>query len=96
MKLLLTGRHSYFRNGISRVFAFWGRSFSTTTSSPDPIDSLQLRISRSGNPTSSMGTILDQWLEQGRHVKQSELQGFIKQLRKYRRFGQALQCRVGW
>ncbi|KAJ0051356.1 hypothetical protein Pint_02235 [Pistacia integerrima] len=91
MKLLLTGRHSYFRNGISRVFAFWGRSFSTTTSSPDPIESLQLRISRSGNPTSSMGTILDQWLEQGRHVKQSELQGFIKQLRKYRRFGQALQ-----
>lgn len=91
MKLLLTGRHSWAGYGISRVFDIWGRYFSTATSSSGPVDSLLLRISRSGHPTSSMATILDQWLEQGRHVKYSELQRFIRQLRKYRRFTHALQ-----
>ncbi|XP_054812998.1 pentatricopeptide repeat-containing protein At2g20710, mitochondrial [Prosopis cineraria] len=55
------------------------------------IDSLHLRISRSGDPKISMARLLDQWVEEGRRVKQSELHKIIKQLRKYRRFTHALQ-----
>ncbi|XP_028807908.1 pentatricopeptide repeat-containing protein At2g20710, mitochondrial-like [Neltuma alba] len=55
------------------------------------IDSLYLRISRSGDPNISMACLLDQWVEEGRPVKRSELHKIIKQLRKYRRFSHALQ-----
>ncbi|KAK4255499.1 hypothetical protein QN277_008497 [Acacia crassicarpa] len=55
------------------------------------IDSLYLRISRSGDPNISMARLLDHWVEEGRPVKRSELHKIIKQLRKYRRFSHALQ-----
>ncbi|KAL1363010.1 hypothetical protein AAHE18_03G121000 [Arachis hypogaea] len=54
-------------------------------------DSLFLRISRAGQPNISMNRILDQWVEEGGHVRHFELQFFIKQLRSHRRFNHALQ-----
>ncbi|XP_065855311.1 pentatricopeptide repeat-containing protein At2g20710, mitochondrial-like [Euphorbia lathyris] len=64
-------------------------SFSSA-SSPQ-IDSLQRRISTAGDPSVSMISVIDQWLEEGKKVKMSELRKFIKLLRKYRRCKQALQ-----
>ncbi|XP_020974045.1 pentatricopeptide repeat-containing protein At2g20710, mitochondrial-like isoform X3 [Arachis ipaensis] len=56
-----------------------------------PSDSLFLRISRAGQPNISMNCILDQWVQEGGHVRHFELQFFIKQLRSHRRFNHALQ-----
>ncbi|KAJ9177028.1 hypothetical protein P3X46_012283 [Hevea brasiliensis] len=64
---------------------------SSSYSSSAPVDSLHRRISRSGNPAVSIVTVIEKWLEEGKSVEQSELRIFIKQLRKYRRFKQALQ-----
>ncbi|MED6206897.1 hypothetical protein PIB30_030898 [Stylosanthes scabra] len=54
-------------------------------------DTLFLRISRAGRPNIAMNGILNQWIRDGGHVRHSELQFFIKQLRAHRRFNQALQ-----
>ncbi|CAK7349797.1 unnamed protein product [Dovyalis caffra] len=63
-------------------------SFSTNT---QPKDSLNLRISRAGNPKVSVIPVIEQWLEEGNDIKKSHLQNLIKQLRRYRRFSHALQ-----
>ncbi|XP_027347449.1 pentatricopeptide repeat-containing protein At2g20710, mitochondrial-like [Abrus precatorius] len=60
-------------------------------SSSTPIDSLFLRISKAEDPTMPMAPILDQWVEEGRDIKHSQLQFFVNQLRRYRRFNHALQ-----
>lgn len=60
-------------------------------SSSTQTDSLFTRISRAGDPIIPMTPILNQWIQEGRDIKQSELQFFIKKLRSYRRFNQALQ-----
>ncbi|KAJ1389746.1 Tetratricopeptide-like helical domain superfamily [Sesbania bispinosa] len=60
-------------------------------SSSTPSDSLFLRISRAGDPNFPVTRLLDQWVEEGRDIKHSELQFFVKQLRVYRRFNHALQ-----
>ncbi|KAF5733053.1 hypothetical protein HS088_TW17G00589 [Tripterygium wilfordii] len=54
-------------------------------------DSLYRRISRAGNPRASIAAVLDQWIDEGKEVKQDELRVFIKELRKYLRFRHALQ-----
>ncbi|KAK2379784.1 Tetratricopeptide repeat (TPR) superfamily protein [Trifolium repens] len=60
-------------------------------SSSTQADSLFLRISRAGDPNIPMTSILNQWIQEGKDVKHSDLQFFIKQLRTHRRFNQALQ-----
>jgi len=39
----------------------------------------------------SMIPVIEQWFEEGNSIKQSHLQSFIKQLRRHRRYGHALQ-----
>ncbi|KAJ7981458.1 Pentatricopeptide repeat-containing protein [Quillaja saponaria] len=54
-------------------------------------DSLFRRISLTGDPKVSIVPVLNQWVEEGRYLKQPELQRLIKMLRSNRRFGHALQ-----
>lgn len=90
MKLL--GSNPWRGNGISRVLgALFYYSTGTGGRKSPPINSLYLRISQAGNPRVPIIRVLDQWLEEGRHVQQSELLIIIKQLRKYRRYSHALQ-----
>ncbi|KAK4846584.1 hypothetical protein QYF36_019489 [Acer negundo] len=89
-KLRLLRSNSWCRLGVSRVSTFCGRFYSSA-SDPDPTDTIYSRISRAGHPTNSMTAILEEWLEQGRDLKRSVLQGLVKQLRKYNRSGHALQ-----
>ncbi|KAG2717306.1 hypothetical protein I3760_03G169300 [Carya illinoinensis] len=78
-------------NAISRVFGAFFYHTETIASSAPQIDSLYNRISRAGDPRFPIVRVIDQWLKEGRDVQNSDLYRFIKQLRKYRRFKQALQ-----
>ncbi|KAK0589821.1 hypothetical protein LWI29_018913 [Acer saccharum] len=89
-KLRLLRSNSWCRLGVSRVSTFCGRFYSSD-SHPDPTDTLYRRISTAGHPTNSMTAILEEWVEQGRDIKRSDLQGLVKLLRKYNRSGHALQ-----
>uniref|UniRef100_A0A2P2JEC0 Pentatricopeptide repeat-containing protein At2g20710-like n=1 Tax=Rhizophora mucronata TaxID=61149 RepID=A0A2P2JEC0_RHIMU len=66
-------------------------SSSYSFSSTPPIDSLRFRILRAGNPSSSVVSVLEEWLDQGNRVNHSDLQLIIKLLRKYRRYTHAFQ-----
>lgn len=95
----LLGSNPWRFSGISRVFRvlFYTTtetttvSSSSTSSSAPAVDSLYGRISRARNPRISIIPVLNQWVDQGRDLKQAELQKIIRQLRKYRRFSHALQ-----
>ncbi|XP_062107336.1 pentatricopeptide repeat-containing protein At2g20710, mitochondrial-like [Humulus lupulus] len=76
---------------ISRVVRAFFYSNEAISSSSPRTDTLYHRMSRLGDPKISMTPVLEQWAQEGRDVKQSELQKIIKQFRKYRRFTQALQ-----
>ncbi|KAM7274434.1 hypothetical protein ACFE04_016300 [Oxalis oulophora] len=65
--------------------------YSTSSHSTHAPDNLRSRISRAGNPNASIITVLDQWIDEGKPIKQSDLQGHIKMLRRYRRYRHALQ-----
>ena len=80
--------------GISRVFRALFYSTEALTSPSPRTDTLYQRISKLGNPKISLTPVLDQWLEEGRPINSSELHKIIKQLRKYRRFSQALQVYI--
>ncbi|KAL0559978.1 hypothetical protein IC582_000364 [Cucumis melo] len=54
-------------------------------------DTLFRRVFRAGDPRISIVRVLDQWIEEGRKVNQSDIQALIKQLRKFGRFNHALQ-----
>ncbi|XP_050207332.1 pentatricopeptide repeat-containing protein At2g20710, mitochondrial-like [Mercurialis annua] len=87
MKLLLwRSNHHQWRSGY-RILT--SQLFSS--SSLPPLDTLYSRISRTGQPSISVIPVIEKWLEEGKAIKQTELQKFIKQLRKYRRYGHALQ-----
>lgn len=77
--------------GISRVLGVFFYSTRTLARRSPPIDSLYSRVSRAGDPKVSIIRVIDQWLEEGRQVQQSDLLMMIKQLRKFRRYSQALQ-----
>ncbi|KAM3697407.1 hypothetical protein ACJW31_06G109800 [Castanea mollissima] len=77
--------------GISRVLGVFFYSTRTLARPSPPIDSLYSRVSRAGDPKVSIIRVIDQWLEEGRQVQQSDLIMMIKQLRKFRRYSQALQ-----
>ncbi|KAL5793791.1 hypothetical protein ACOSP7_002385 [Xanthoceras sorbifolium] len=89
-KLRLLRVNLWCRSGVYRASTFCSRFYSST-SLPDPADTIFRRISRAGHPATSMVAILDQWLEEGRDLKQSDSTRLVKQLRKYRRCGHALQ-----
>ncbi|KAG6722582.1 hypothetical protein I3842_03G168000 [Carya illinoinensis] len=76
---------------ISRVFGAFFCHTETIARSAPQTESLYHRISRAGDPRVPIVRVIDQWLEEGRDVQNSELHRFIKQLRKYRRYNQALQ-----
>ncbi|KAJ1389745.1 Tetratricopeptide-like helical domain superfamily [Sesbania bispinosa] len=67
------------------------RLFHFSSSSSIPSDSLLLRMSRAGDPNISVTPLLDQWVQEGRDIKHSELQFFVKQLKANRRFHHALE-----
>ncbi|KAF5726385.1 hypothetical protein HS088_TW22G00063 [Tripterygium wilfordii] len=90
MKLL--GSNAWRNYAIFRVFRARFCSTKVIEQSSAPIeDNLYRRISGAENWVGSMAPVLDQWLEEGKEVKQSELRKFIQQLRKYRRFRHALE-----
>ncbi|GAB2298682.1 hypothetical protein Dimus_032753 [Dionaea muscipula] len=53
--------------------------------------SLYSRISPLGTPTISLKPVLDDWVQRGKKVRIVELQRIIRDLRKHKRFSQALQ-----
>ncbi|XP_060202907.1 pentatricopeptide repeat-containing protein At2g20710, mitochondrial-like [Lycium barbarum] len=54
-------------------------------------DSLYRRISPIGDPNESIVPVLDQWVEEGKHVDKEDLQRIIKELKDYRRYKHALE-----
>ncbi|GMN50810.1 hypothetical protein TIFTF001_019973 [Ficus carica] len=52
---------------------------------------LYQRISPVGDPSVSVVPILDQWVQEGKPVRQNDLQRIIKELRVFRRFHHALE-----
>lgn len=52
---------------------------------------LYQRISPVGDPRVSVVPILDQWVQEGKPVRQNDLQRIIKELRVFRRFHHALE-----
>ncbi|XVE92770.1 hypothetical protein REPUB_Repub01dG0128100 [Reevesia pubescens] len=76
-------------SGITRVLR--GLFYSTYKTLPPKTDSLHNRVSRTGDPKASVVPVLNQWLEEGKPIKQSVLQTLIRQLRSFRRFKHALQ-----
>ncbi|XWS39466.1 hypothetical protein CRYUN_Cryun18bG0056700 [Craigia yunnanensis] len=70
----LIGSNPWTNSGISRVFrvlSYSTKTLSSTTSPSNATDSLHIRISRAGDPKASIVPVLNQWLEEGKHVKQS-------------------------
>ncbi|EEF44444.1 pentatricopeptide repeat-containing protein At2g20710, mitochondrial [Ricinus communis] len=92
MKLLRLGSNSnLWQSGYQILRAQFLSTSTYSLSSSAPIDTLYGRISKAGKPSISIVPILEKWLEEGNDVKKPELQKFVKQLRKYRRFTHALQ-----
>ncbi|KDP24137.1 hypothetical protein JCGZ_25794 [Jatropha curcas] len=88
MKLFLQSNLQLCRRGHQILRDRLLSTYSSYSSAPS---GLSRRISRAGDPSVSMVPILEKWLEEGNDIKLSELQKFIKQLRKFRRYTQALQ-----
>ncbi|CAN0896843.1 Pentatricopeptide repeat-containing protein At2g20710, mitochondrial [Linum grandiflorum] len=90
------GRHQL-RQAISkllRVTSF--SSYSRSRTSPPaftsaPPDSLYNRVWRAGHPSISIVEVIEKWLDEGKQIKQSELDSLIRNLRRHRRHPQALQ-----
>ncbi|XWS68629.1 hypothetical protein CRYUN_Cryun04dG0107200 [Craigia yunnanensis] len=76
---------------VLRVLSYSTKTLSPTTSPSNATDSLQIRISRTGDPRASIVPVLNQWLEEGKPIKQSVLQSLIRLLRRFRRFKHALE-----
>ncbi|GAB2262943.1 hypothetical protein Droror1_Dr00003940 [Drosera rotundifolia] len=78
---------------LSRIYTTLSFSSSSASSSAAAAgdDSLYQRLSRAGNPRTSMVPILEQWLQEGRSVNQDELRFLVTRLRKFRRYIHALQ-----
>ncbi|KAJ0028136.1 hypothetical protein Pint_36270 [Pistacia integerrima] len=63
----------------------WRRGISNS------MNALFRRISPLGDPKVSIVPMLDQWVQEGRTVDQLQLRDFIKRLRSFKRYSQALQ-----
>ncbi|BBG99497.1 Tetratricopeptide repeat-like superfamily protein [Prunus dulcis] len=87
----LLGSNPWHGNAIFGVLRTLFYSTEALASCSPPFETLYHRISRAGNPRVSIVPVLDQWVEEGRDVNKSELQSFVKMLRKYRRYSHALQ-----
>ncbi|XWS63403.1 hypothetical protein CRYUN_Cryun06bG0094000 [Craigia yunnanensis] len=90
----LIGSNPWTSSVISRVLRVLSYSIQTpspTTSPSNATDSLQIRISRTGDPKASILLVLNQWLEEGKPIKQSVLRSVIRQFRRFRRFKHALE-----
>lgn len=57
-------------------------------------NNLYSRISPLGDPRISLAPVLDQWVEEGKKVKDYELRTIVKGLRERKRFKQALEIRI--
>ncbi|CAL1406589.1 unnamed protein product [Linum trigynum] len=77
--------------GVASFSAYCrSRTSPPALSSASP-DSLASRVWRSGHPSISIVKVIEQWLDEAKQVKQSELQQLIRDLRRHRRQHQALQ-----
>ncbi|CAM8992535.1 unnamed protein product [Rhodiola kirilowii] len=77
--------------GISTSLKALYTSTSDSIASPTPVDTLYRNISRAGDPRVSVIPIIDQYVDQGGTLLQHQLKGFIKELRKYKRYKHALE-----
>lgn len=68
--------------------AIMRRSFRKATAQRN---NLYSRISPLGDPRISLAPVLDQWVEEGKKVKDYELRTIVKGLRERKRFKQALE-----
>ncbi|GMJ06411.1 hypothetical protein like AT2G20710 [Hibiscus trionum] len=94
MKLLIGSNPwtNSFVSRILRVVAYSTKTLSRPSASPSkPPDTLNIRVSRSGDPKASIIPVLNQWLEEGKPIKQSMVQVIIRQLRSFRRYRHALE-----
>ncbi|ONH89951.1 hypothetical protein PRUPE_8G026200 [Prunus persica] len=93
MKLLRSSSNPWRGYAISRVFGalFYSTEVLPSSSSSPPFRLLHSRIWQIGNPRDSILPVLHQWRVEGGDMKQPKLQGFIRLLRRYRRYGHALQ-----
>ncbi|XVF01983.1 hypothetical protein REPUB_Repub04eG0136900 [Reevesia pubescens] len=80
----------WINSGISRVFRVLSYSTKTSPSKIVP-DTLPIRVPRNAAPKASILPILNQWLQEGKPIKQSLRQTLIRQLRRFRRYNHALQ-----
>ncbi|XWS54191.1 hypothetical protein CRYUN_Cryun10bG0068500 [Craigia yunnanensis] len=90
----LIGSNPWTISGISRVLrelSYSTKTLSPTTTPSNATDSLHTRIFRAGDPKASIVPVLNQWLEEGKQIKQPALQFLIRRLRSFRRFKHALQ-----
>lgn len=55
------------------------------------MDALHRRIWRAGDPRVPIIRVIDQWLEEGGNIEESELFKTMKQLRRFRRYRHALE-----
>ncbi|KAL4348436.1 hypothetical protein GQ457_17G023930 [Hibiscus cannabinus] len=79
-------------SGILRVVAYSTKTLSRPSASPSsPPDTLNIRISRSGDPKVSIVPVINRWLEEGKPIKQPMVQVIIRQLRSLRRYKHALE-----
>eukprot|EP01018_Ginkgo_biloba_P008859 Gb_20238 [translate_table: standard] len=82
-----------------RVLLPWRRSLSCEAQAQVEVEagmlveeeSLYRRLSRLGSPQRSAIAVLDKWVDQGNRLKKVELERFIQELRKYRRYKHALE-----
>ncbi|XP_038711338.1 pentatricopeptide repeat-containing protein At4g21705, mitochondrial-like [Tripterygium wilfordii] len=73
---------------FSKTLIQFGRCYSTSYINKEALYS---KISPLGNPATSLGPELDSWVSDGKEVRVAELQRIIRDLRKRKRFTQALQ-----
>lgn len=67
------------------------RSYFVKRKHQSPRNNLFARISPLGDPDISLAPVLDKWVEEGKNVKQPELQRIIRDLRSRKRYNHSLE-----
>ncbi|PIM97437.1 hypothetical protein CDL12_30094 [Handroanthus impetiginosus] len=85
---MLSSRGAF--KALIRSYISSSRWYYTTSNQKNQV-SLYAKISPLGNPNVNITPVLEKWVEMGNKVRFAELQRIILDLRKRKRFAQALQ-----